>query len=286
LRRDPIVRVARVTPRTVLTIAGSDSSGGAGIEADLRTFAALGVHGAAAVTAVTAQNTVGVTAVLAVEPEMVRAQVEAVAQDLSIAAVKTGMLARPATVREVARLAREGSLPNLVVDPVLVSSTGHQLMEDGGVAAYRDDLFAHADVVTPNLRETALLLGADVASLATIEAMVAAAERLRATGAACVVVKGGHLLGGTATESRAPDVVVTDRGATTLDGPRVATRNDHGTGCSLAAAIAVGLAEGLDVLDAVRRAKSFVTKALEGAATWTLGEGHGPIDHLGWGAGS
>lgn len=275
-----------MTPRVVLTVAGSDSSGGAGLEADLRTFAALGVHGAVAVTAVTAQNTVGVSAVLAVEPEMVRAQVHAVAEDLSIAAVKTGMLARPATVRAVARLAAEGSLPNLVVDPVLVSSTGHLLMEEGGVDAYRDELFAYAAVVTPNLREAAVLLGVDVASLATIEAMADAAERLRATGAACVVVKGGHLLGGAATESRAPDVVVTAAGAMTLDRPRVVTRNDHGTGCSLAAAIAVGLAEGLDVLDAVRRAKSFVTEALEGAATWSLGEGRGPIDHLGWGAGS
>ena len=275
-----------MTPRVVLTIAGSDSSGGAGLEADLRTFAALGVHGAVAVTAVTAQSTVGVTAVLAVEPEMVRAQVAAVVEDLVVAATKTGMLARPATVREVARLAAEGALPHLVVDPVLVSSTGHLLMEDGGVAAYRDALFAHAEIVTPNLREAAVLLGVDVASLGTIEAMAGAARALLATGAACVVVKGGHLLGGAATEVRAPDVVATASGTTTLDGPRVATRNDHGTGCSLAAAIAVGLAEGHGALESVRRAKAFVVAALEGAATWSLGEGHGPIDHLGWGPAS
>lgn len=273
-----------MTPRVVLTIAGSDSGGGAGLQADLRTFAALGVHGAVAVSAITAQSTVGVTAVLAVEPEMVREQVACVTDDLAVDAVKTGMLARPATIRAVAGLAAEGRLPHLVVDPVLVSSTGHLLMEEGGVDAYRDELFAHAAVVTPNLREAALLLGVDVAELGTIEAMTAAAAALRETGAACVVLKGGHLLEGRATASRAPDVVVTATGATTLDGPRVVTRNDHGTGCSLAAAIAVGLSEGLDALGAVERAKSFVARALAGASTWTVGHGHGPIDHLGWGA--
>jgi hydroxymethylpyrimidine/phosphomethylpyrimidine kinase len=271
-----------VTPRVVLTIAGSDSGGGAGLEADLRTFAALGVHGAVAVSAVTAQSTVAVTAVLPVEPEMVREQVLCVTDDLEVAAVKTGMLARPSTVREVARLAEEGRLPHLVVDPVLVSSTGHLLMEDGGVEAYRDGLFAHAAVITPNLREAALLLGVDVASLATTEAMADAATALRATGASCVVVKGGHLLEGAAA-LRAPDVVVTAEGTAILDGPRIATRNDHGTGCSLAAAIAVGLAEGLDALDAVVRAKAFVAGALSGSSSWALGAGHGPIDHLGWG---
>jgi hydroxymethylpyrimidine/phosphomethylpyrimidine kinase len=217
---------------------------------------------------------------------MVRAQVAAVVQDLGVAAVKTGMLARPATVREVARLAAEGALPHLVVDPVLVSSTGHLLMEEGGVDAYRDALFAHAAVVTPNLREAGVLLGVDLDALGTLEAMADAATALLGTGARCVVVKGGHLLGGTATETRAPDVVATAAGTTTLDGARVTTRNDHGTGCSLAAAIAVGLAEGLAPLDAVRRAKAFVATALDGASTWSLGGGHGPIDHLGWGADS
>jgi hydroxymethylpyrimidine/phosphomethylpyrimidine kinase len=271
-----------VTPRVVLTIAGSDSGGGAGLEADLRTFAALGVHGAVAVTAVTAQSTVGVTAILPVEPAMVREQVLVVADDLAVAAVKTGMLARPHTVLEVARLAAEGRLPNLVVDPVLVSSTGHLLMEDGGVEAYRDALFSHAAVVTPNLREAAVLLGVDVKALTTTEAMADAASLLRATGAACVVVKGGHLLEGAAA-TRAPDVVVTAKATTTLDGSRVVTRNDHGTGCSLAAAIAVGLAEGRDPLAAVVRAKAFVAAALAGSSSWALGQGHGPIDHLGWG---
>lgn len=267
----------------MLTIAGSDSSGGAGIEADLRTFAALGVHGAAALTAVTAQSTRGVFAILAVEPEMVRAQVEAVADDLVVASTKTGMLARPATVRTVARLAEEGRLPRLVVDPVLVSSTGHLLMEDGGVDAYRDELFAQAIVVTPNLRETAVLVGIELAALRTVDAMADAGRTLLSMGPTCAVVKGGHQLEGSATDAVAPDVVVTCDGVVIVEGARVATRNDHGTGCSLASAIAVGLAEGLEPVDAVRRAKSFVYEALKGAAGWHLGAGHGPIDHLGWG---
>jgi hydroxymethylpyrimidine/phosphomethylpyrimidine kinase len=272
-----------VDPLVVLTIAGSDSSGGAGIEADLRTFAALGVHGAVALTAVTAQSTRGVFAVLPVEPEMVRAQVEAVADDLVLAATKTGMLTRPATVLAVARLAAEGRLPRLVVDPVLVSSSGHLLMEEGGVDAYRDALFAEALVVTPNLRETAVLVGTELASLRTVDDMAAAGRILLAMGPRCVVVKGGHQLDGAVTDGGAPDVVVTLDGVVTVDGPRITTSNDHGTGCSLAAAIAVGLAEGLGPLAAVQRAKRFVADALEGAARWHLGEGHGPIDHLGWG---
>jgi hydroxymethylpyrimidine/phosphomethylpyrimidine kinase len=269
-------------PRVVLTIAGSDSGGGAGIEADLRTFAALGVHGAVALSAVTAQNTTGVFAVLAIEPEMLVAQVDAVTSDLDVAAVKTGMLARPESVRAIAKLAATGALPHLVVDPVLVSSSGHLLMEDGGVAAYRDELFGHADVVTPNLRETAVILGCDVDELATTEAMGDAARALLRLGARCAVVKGGHLLDHGATARRAPDVVATADGTVTLDGPRIETRNDHGTGCSLSAAIAVGLAEGLSPLPAVTRAKGFVADALRGASNWELGHGRGPIDHLGW----
>ncbi len=272
------------TPKVVLTIAGSDSSGGAGIEADLRTFAALGAHGAVAITAVTAQNTTGVAAVHAIPPELVRSQVAAVTEDLVVAAVKTGMLATTATVLEVAALAGEGLLPHLVVDPVLVSSTGHLLMEPGGVDAYRSDLVPRSEVLTPNLRETAVLLGCELGELRTIAAMTDAAVALRGLGAGCCVVKGGHLLEAGATESRAPDVVATPVGVTTLDAPRVKTRNDHGTGCSFAAAVAVGLAQGCDVLGAVTDAKDFVARALEGAAGWRLGAGHGPIDHLGWGS--
>jgi hydroxymethylpyrimidine/phosphomethylpyrimidine kinase len=273
--------VIGVQPRVAMTIAGSDSGGGAGVEADLRTFAALGVHGAAAITAITAQNTYEVRAVCALEPEMVRTQVETVTDDLEVAAVKTGMLARPATVRAVAALAREGRLANLVVDPVLVTSTGHPLMERGGVDAYRDELIPLALLVTPNLYEAATLLEVDVRELTSLAAMADAGRRLRALGARFVLVKGGHAFVGTATESVAPDVLV-GADVVMLPAERIATNNDHGTGCSLAAAVTARLARGDDVGAAVAAAKTFVHRALAGAVTWRLGKGHGPIDHMGW----
>jgi hydroxymethylpyrimidine kinase/phosphomethylpyrimidine kinase len=264
------------TPPTALTIAGSDSGGGAGAQADLKAFAALGVHGTCALTAVTAQNTVEVRGVVALEPAFVRQQVEVVLQDFEVGAVKTGMLANAGIVGEVARIAAEGSLPRLVVDPVLVSSSGHRLMEPAGVAAYVDLLLPHALVVTPNLREAAVLGGTDAGSLVTLEARIAVAERIRGTGAGYVVVKGGHL-----TDS-ADDVVAGPDGVEVLAGARVATGNDHGTGCSLSAAITAHLVRGAAVPDAIRQAKAFVAQALAGGAGWRLGSGHGPLDHFGW----
>jgi hydroxymethylpyrimidine kinase/phosphomethylpyrimidine kinase len=265
-----------------MTIAGSDSGGGAGIEADLRTFAALGVHGTVALTAVTAQNTLEVRAVCALEPEMVRCQIETVTDDFAVAAVKTGMLARPATIYQVAALAREGRLPRLVVDPVLVSSSGHPLMEAGGAEAYRDALLPAATVATPNLREAAVLAGVDVRELTTVDAMVEVGRALLALGPRHVLVKGGHFAEGSVTEQRAPDVLIDASGHRVFDAERVDTSNDHGTGCSLAAAITARLALGDDVGDAVSTAKAFVLRSLRGAAPWHLGRGHGPIDHLGW----
>jgi hydroxymethylpyrimidine/phosphomethylpyrimidine kinase len=264
-----------------MTVAGSDSGGGAGVQADLRTFAALGVHGTSALTAVTAQNTYEVRAVCALEAEMVRTQIEAVTDDFDVVAVKTGMLARPATVRQVAELARAGRLPNLVVDPVLVTSSGHPLMERGGVDAYRDELIPVSLIVTPNLHEAAVLVDADVRDLRTVAAMTDAARAIRAFGVDYVLVKGGHYAESSETERRAPDVLVGES-TDVLDAERVATDNDHGTGCSLAAAIAARLALGDDIVTAVVAAKSFVFHALTGAAAWNLGKGHGPIDHLGW----
>ena len=271
-------------PFVALTIAGSDSGGGAGIQADLRTFAARRVHGCSAITAITAQNTVGVTAVCALEPEMVVAQVDAVLSDLPVAATKTGMLARPQTVAAVARLAAAGRLPRLVVDPVLVSSTGAALMEEGGVEAYRRDLLPLALLATPNLREAAVLTGQTLSDVRDLEAMVALARRVAAFGPEWVLLKGGHFAEGSLTERRAPDVLLGPDGYEVFDGPRVDTRNDHGTGCSTAACVAAELAKGATVPEAVVAAKTFVTAALRGAANWKLGSGHGPIDHLGWNA--
>jgi hydroxymethylpyrimidine/phosphomethylpyrimidine kinase len=264
------------TPPTALTIAGSDSGGGAGVQADLKTFAALRVHGTCALTAVTAQNTAEVRGVVALESTFVQQQVETVLDDFAVSSVKTGMLATAATVSAVADLARQGLLPRLVVDPVLVSSTGHRLLEAAGVTAYLEQLIPHALVVTPNLREAAVLGNTDVELLRALEARIAVAERIRAAGARYVVVKGGHL-----TDS-ADDVVAGPDGVFVLPGTRVDTGNDHGTGCSLSAAMAGYLARDATVPDAIRQAKVFVAGALAGGASWQLGAGHGPLDHFGW----
>jgi hydroxymethylpyrimidine kinase/phosphomethylpyrimidine kinase len=264
------------TPRTALTIAGSDSGGGAGAQADLKTFAAHGVHGACALTAVTAQNTAEVRGVVALEPSFVRLQVETVLDDFDVRSTKTGMLANAGVVAEVAALAAEGRLPQLVVDPVLVTSSGHRLLEPDGVAAYLELLLPRATVVTPNLREAAVLGGTSVDELADVGARIEVAEKIRAAGPLWVVVKGGHLA------DSADDVVAGPDGTSVLEGARVATGNDHGTGCTLSAAMAANLALGMSVPDALHAAKSFVTRALAGAAGWRLGSGHGPLDHFGW----
>jgi len=263
-----------VNPPVAMTIAGSDSGGGAGIQADLKTFAALGVFGTSVLTAVTAQNTTAVLGVRALEPEFVDLQIEAVLGDLPVAAVKTGMLSSATTVAIVARRAAAGDLPHLVVDPVMVTSTGTPLLDDDGVGAYLDLLLPHAEVCTPNMREAALLTSMVVADVAGMEA---AARRLAEYGPRVVVVKGGHLGG-----DRAPDVVLADGALTVLDGTRVVSANDHGTGCSLAAAIAAHRAGGAEIMDAVTGAKAFVARAITGSARWTLGAGHGPLDHFGW----
>ena len=182
----------------------------------------------------------------------------------------------------MAELARDGHLPNLVVDPVLVSSTGHALMEQGGVEAYRDALLSHALITTPNLREAAVLVGVDVREIDTIDAMRQLAQAILKFGPSYVVVKGGHFAEGAITEGLAPDLLVSADGELLLDAERVLTRNDHGTGCSMAAAIAAGLGLDLDVTTAVQEAKAFVLRGLRGGAEWNLGAGHGPIDHMGW----
>lgn len=265
------------TPTVALTVAGSDSGGGAGIQADLKTYAAHGVYGTSAVTAVTAQHTAAVLHVVALETEAVLAQVHAVLADLPPAAVKTGMLATPSIVAAVGDLAARGLLPLLVVDPVLVSTSGHQLMAAGGVEAYRELLLPHAEIATPNLREAALLAGCEVTDIGDVNAMADVAEILRQLGPAMVMVKGGHLPGDVSA-----DVVAGPGGVVVLDAARVQTHNDHGTGCSLSAAIAAGLALGKPPLRAVEAAKDYVHRALVGAMGWRLGQGHGPIDHFGW----
>ena len=276
-------------PPVALTIAGSDSGAGAGIQADLKAMAALGVLATTAITTVTAQSTAAVTGVHQLPAAFVEQQIMTVLDDLPVAAVKTGMLATAEIVEMVGRLAASGLLPNLVVDPVMVSSSGHPLLDDGGLEAYRRHLLPHSLVVTPNLWEAALLCEVDRQDLEGTAGMESAARAIHRLGVGWVLVKGGHLDGVATPTDRAPDqvpdVLFDGQEVRWLTASRVDTPNNHGTGCSMSAAIAARLAAGANVPDAVRDAKALVHRALVGAAGWRLGAGHGPIDHLGWSSG-
>jgi hydroxymethylpyrimidine/phosphomethylpyrimidine kinase len=255
--------------KVVLTIAGSDSGGGAGIQADLRTFAAHGLHGTSAITAVTAQNSVGVFAWVALEPSMVVAQVEAVATDMPVAAAKTGMLANAAVIAAVAEAAARLRLAPLVVDPVMVAKSGDRLLDAVAERAYVERLFPLATLVTPNLHEAEALLGREVRD---VSAMRAAARDLRALGAGAVLVKGGALAGD------AVDVFFDGSRLVDVPGPRVETANTHGTGCTLSAGICARLALGDDLLEAVRAAKAYLVEGLR--RSYTVGKGRGVVHHL------
>jgi hydroxymethylpyrimidine/phosphomethylpyrimidine kinase len=260
--------------RTALTIAGSDSGAGAGIQADLKTFAACGVYGTSAITAITAQNTLGVTAWEAVSTDLVVAQIEAVAGDLPPQAVKTGMLATAAIVEAVAAAIGGLDLPNLVVDPVMIAKGGDRLLRDDAVAAIKVHLLKLAEIVTPNIPEAEVLSGA---SIRTIADMRAAARRIRALGPRVVVVKGGHL---DATDAGGVviDVVCTPDEEFELRGPRLETRHTHGTGCTFAAATAAFLAQDRAVDEALRHAREYLEGAIRNAPG--LGQGHGPLNHF------
>jgi hydroxymethylpyrimidine/phosphomethylpyrimidine kinase len=255
--------------KIALTIAGSDSGGGAGIQADLKTFAAHGLHGTSAITAVTAQNSVAVAAYVALEPRMVVAQIEAVASDMAVAAVKTGMLANRDIVAAVADAVGGLRIPHLVVDPVMVAKSGDRLLDASAEAAYRERLFPLAEVVTPNLPEAEALLDHPVR---TLEEMKQAARELRSWGPRVVVVKGGHLAGD------ATDVFFDGEHLEEIRAPRIETRNTHGTGCTFSAAITARLALGDDALTAVKGAKTYLTEAIR--RSYSVGAGHGPVDHL------
>jgi hydroxymethylpyrimidine/phosphomethylpyrimidine kinase len=253
-----------------LTIAGSDSGGGAGIQADLKTFAAFGVYGTSAISAVTAQNTTGVTAWEPVSTDIVIAQIETVASDLVPAAVKTGMLGTAAIVEAVAATIEELDLPNLVVDPVMIAKGGTRLLDDDGLRAMTAELIPRAEVVTPNVPEAEVLAGG---TIRTLEDMRGAAQRIRALGARVVVIKGGHLAG-----DEVVDLVVWADDEFTIRGPRIATRHTHGTGCTFSAAITAALARGQPIEQAVRGARTYVEGAIREAPQ--LGHGHGPLNHF------
>jgi hydroxymethylpyrimidine/phosphomethylpyrimidine kinase len=252
-----------------LTIAGSDSGGGAGIQADLKTFAALNVYGMSALTAITAQNTCGVNGVQGIEPDLVQAQIRAVASDIGIDAAKTGMLFSSAIIAAVAEAVRETGPYPLVVDPVMVATSGDRLLQPDAEASLRRDLIPLATVVTPNLDETAVLIGRKVASL---DDMQAAAEAIVASGARAVVIKGGHAI------AQATDVFYDGTTMELLRSEVVPTPNTHGTGCTFSAAICALLARGVSLLEAVRRAKAYITGALKHSLT--IGRGSGPVGHF------
>jgi hydroxymethylpyrimidine/phosphomethylpyrimidine kinase len=270
-----------------MTIAGSDSGAGAGIQADIKTMGSLGVFGTTVITAVTAQSTAEVREVYPLPPAMVEAQMATVLDDLAVRAVKTGLLATPEIIGVVGRRAAAGDLPRLVVDPVMVASTGRIFLVAEGIEAYRRHLLPHALITTPNLWEAALLADRAPTGAEDVEAMAEMAERIYELGPAWVLVKGGHLPGvesrsGTTPPSQVADVLFDGTSVTVLTGDHVDTVNTHGTGCSLSAAIAAHLAQGAEVPDAVAAAKAFVLGALRGGSHWRLGKGHGPLDHLGW----
>lgn len=250
-----------------LTIAGSDSGGGAGIQADLKTFAALGVHGTSAITAITAQNTVDVTDILELPVQLIRAQIDAVISDLDVSAAKTGMLSSAAIIEAVAGAVRDHRLTQLVVDPVMVAKGGARLLRDDAVDALRTTLLPLAAVITPNMPEAEVLLSRKIA---TLEERRQAARDLLKLGPRAVIVKGGH------AEGEATDVYFDGSELVELRAPRIDTGNTHGSGCTFSAAIAAGLARGLDPLAATRDAKTFITHAIEFGLE--LGHGHGPVN--------
>jgi hydroxymethylpyrimidine/phosphomethylpyrimidine kinase len=256
-----------------VTIAGSDSGGGAGIQADLKTFSALGVYGASVVTALTAQNTRGVTGIHDVPGDFIAAQIDAVFSDLKVGAVKIGMLSQPAAIRAVAAGLKRWQQTLVVLDPVMVAASGDRLLAADAIDGLKRELFPRALIVTPNLPEAAALLDAP---LATSEAeMQAQAERLLALGAKTVLIKGGHARG-----PESVDLLVSPTAVARLVAERVATANTHGTGCTLSSAIAAGLAKGQRLAEAVSDAKQYVTEAIRAADNLAIGAGHGPVHHF------
>ena len=254
----------------VLIVAGSDSGGVAGIQADIKTVSMLDAYAATAITALTAQNTEGVFGVLPIPPEFVRRQLEVVLDDIGADAIKTGMLHDAAVIETIAAVLQVHAVAiPLVVDPVMVAKGGARLIEPGAIEALKRLLIARAEIVTPNLPEAEILCGTTIGSVAE---MGTAGEALLGLGCRAVLMKGGHLSGESVS-----DVLVTAGGVRVWESPRIMTRHTHGTGCTLASAIAAGLAQGQDVVSAVDRARAYVQRAIAGAPG--LGRGHGPLDH-------
>jgi hydroxymethylpyrimidine/phosphomethylpyrimidine kinase len=255
----------------VLTIAGSDSGGGAGIQADLKSFTALGAYGMTAITAVTAQNTLGVQKVFEMPVELVEAQIDSVCSDIGVDAAKTGMLASAPVVELVARKVKEYSIRNLVVDPVMVAKSGHSLLSEEARTVLREQLLPLATVVTPNIPEASVLTEIPISNL---DDMYRAAKALQLMGAQLVVLKGGHL----PDPDESVDLLYDGKVFERLRAPRIQTQHTHGTGCTFAAAIAAGLARGMAAREAIQLAKHYVSQAITEALE--IGHGRGPTNHL------
>jgi hydroxymethylpyrimidine/phosphomethylpyrimidine kinase len=256
-----------------VTVAGSDSSGGAGIQADLKTFAALGVYGASVITALTAQNTQGVSAIHDVPADFIAAEIDAVFSDLAVNAVKIGMLSQTSAIEAVADGLARHSARNVVLDPVMVATSGDRLLAAGAVAALREKLIPRALLVTPNLPEAAALTGASLAH--DEKEMEAQAREILSLGPSHVLIKGGH-----SASEESVDLLIGQDEVLRLSAKRIATKNTHGTGCTLSSAIAAGLAKGLDLIPSVQQAKIYVTAAIAGADMLAVGHGQGPLNHF------
>jgi hydroxymethylpyrimidine/phosphomethylpyrimidine kinase len=257
-----------------LTIAGSDSGGGAGIQADLKTFAANGCYGMSVITAVTAQNTVGVTAIHPIPIDVVRQQIEAVLTDIGTDAVKIGMLFSPELIRCVAEQLDRFNVTNIVLDPVMVATSGDTLLQQDAIVALQKELLPMADIITPNLPEVEVLLGHGVATLVDLEQAAAELSRL---GCVTILIKGGHL-----EQEESDDLLYLGKEGRSviLPAARIATGNTHGTGCTLSSAIASFLARGRDMEESVRLAKEYISGAIAAGAVYQTGQGHGPVHHL------
>lgn len=268
-----LLKERTVTTPIALTIAGSDSGGGAGIQADLKAFSALCVYGASVITAVTAQNTKAVTAVEGISLGVIAAQIAAVLDDMDVGAIKIGMLATPEIIQTVVAALEDYAGP-IVLDPVMVAKSGDALLQDDAVTTLRESLLPRASILTPNLPEAARLLSQPVATSSA--EMVAQGRALAELGPDAVLMKGGHGQGDVCTDL----LVSRDAVLAELTAPRLATRNTHGTGCTLSAAIGAGLAKGLEPVDAVYEAHSYLQAAIQAADTLSIGRGHGPVHHF------
>ncbi|WP_300177873.1 bifunctional hydroxymethylpyrimidine kinase/phosphomethylpyrimidine kinase [Bradyrhizobium sp.] len=262
-----------MTIPVALTIAGSDSSGGAGVQADLKTFAALGVYGASVITALTAQNTTGISGIHEVPADFITAQIDAVFGDLDVKAIKIGMLAQRGAIEAVVAGLSRWSPKHIVLDPVMVATSGDHLLARDAVASLRTSLIPRASLITPNLPEAAALLDEPIAE--SEAAIASQGRRLLAMGCRAVLIKGGH-----GHDSESIDYLVDGSGTIALAAPRIATRNTHGTGCSLSAAVAAGLAKGEGMEAAVRAAKAWISAAIAAADRLEVGHGDGPVHHF------